>query len=487
MTAHTDPRSGLLRTPDQVTKAASIAFARIFLGVMWAFELTVGHNWKIGGFGSDVHPGWIGANRGDVVREDVAEAIADGTWAWFGSFYEAVLVPNAVAASWITIIAQITIAIAFIVGVFVRPAAVGAIVMDISIFMLGNSRIPPFFLALHLFVLATGAGRYYGMDGWLLNKVDGVKSGGANALRWLINLPVGERFRGPAIAATSLLAVYFFLAIPGRETTRIQMVALGLAAIIGLVAFGLYMSTMIKDRLGVTVATLRIFVGFMFLHEIWVRTVPGVNGLPGWTGGEELEVFFQTLADNHWGLFSGIVEVAFLPAVGFWAVVFGVVQFAVGVMLILGYRTRWAAYLGTAFLAGLMILGATRYPPFLLGLMVPIIALDAGRYISVDRVQHGGAYPTRFGLPIPKGALIPLVVLAGINAIAAIATVFASGLEPGAYVESMPAMTTSMVAIFSGLLAFAGWLQLKPEAAVVPDDARTLLDNPPEPTTHAGT
>ena len=477
MTSSTDPRTGLLRTPDDIAKAASIAFARIFLGVMWMFELTVGHNWKIGGFGSDVHPGWIGANRGDVVREDVAEAIADGTYSWFASLYEAVLVPNAVAASWITIIAQFAIAVAFILGVFVRPAAVGAIVMDISIFMLGNSRIPPFFLALHLFVLATGAGRYYGMDGYLLKTTEGLRSGGAKALRWFIELPVGERFRGPAIGATSLLAVYFFLSIPGRETTRIQMVALGLAAIIGMVAFGLYMSTMIEDKLGVIAATLRIFVGFMFLHEIWVRTVPGVNGLPGWAGGEALESFFVTLSDNHWGFFAGIVDAMFLPAVGFWAVVFGVVQFAVGVMLILGYRTRWAAYLGTAFLAGLMILGATRYPPFLLGLMIPIIALDAGRYISVDRVEQGEAYQPKFGLPIPQAALIPLLVLAAINAVAAIATVFATGLEPGAYVDSMPAMTTSMVAIFSGLLAAVGYLQLKPGAAMAPDDARELLDS----------
>jgi uncharacterized membrane protein YphA (DoxX/SURF4 family) len=474
--SNTDPRSGVLRTPDQVAKAASIAFARIFLGVMWAFELTVGHNWKIGGFGSDVHPGWIGAERGDIVRTDVAEAVADGTWSWFASFYEAVLVPNAVAASWITIIAQAALALAFIFGVFVRPAAVGAIVMDLSIFMLGNSRIPPFFLALHLFVLATGAGRYYGADGWMLKRIEGLKGTGARVLHAVIELPVGARWRGPAIAVTSLFAVYFFLAIPGRETERIALVALGLASILILVALGLYMSTIVADKLGVIAATLRIFVGFMFLHEIWARTVPGVNGLPGWTGGEELEAFFVELADNHWGLFSTIVETAFLPAVGFWTVVFGVVQFAVGVMLILGYRTRVAALLGAAFLVGLIIIGATRYPPFLLGILIPVIGLDGGRYISVDRVQLGDAYRPRFGLPIPQVAVVPLLVLTAVNAVAAIGTAFVSGIEPGAYVESMPAMTTAMVAIFSGLFAFVGWLQLRPTMSVTPDEGVALLE-----------
>jgi uncharacterized membrane protein YphA (DoxX/SURF4 family) len=160
-----------------LSKAAAIAFTRIFLGVMWLFEVTVGHNWKIGGFGSDVHPGWLGANRGDVVREDVAQAIADGTWSWFASLYESVVVPNAVLFSWLTIIFQVTLGIAFIVGFAVRPLALMALVLDFSIFMLGNSRIPPFFTAMHLFVLGTGAGRFYGLDGYLLGRLADARRG----------------------------------------------------------------------------------------------------------------------------------------------------------------------------------------------------------------------------------------------------------------------------------------------------------------------
>jgi uncharacterized membrane protein YphA (DoxX/SURF4 family) len=438
--------------------------------------VTVGHNWKIGGFGSDVHPGWIGAQRGDVVREDVAEAIADGTWAWFAWIYEGFVAPNAVAFSWLTIILQVLLGVAFIVGVFVRPLAVIALAMDFSIFMLGNSRIPPFFTALHLFVLATGAGRYYGLDGWLATKLVDARAGAGRVVRWLIDLPFATaRYRGIAFAGTALLAIYFFLAIPGRETTRIQLVSLELAAIFALVALGLYASTLIPDRLGVIAATLRIFVGFKFLHEIWARTTPGVNALPGWARGEELEEVFQTIAANHWGLFSWITETFFLPALAFWAVVFGVVQFAVGVMLVLGFRTRLASLLGAAYLAGLIILGMTRYAPFVLGLMIPVMALDSGRFLSVDRVWQGSSYEERYGLPIPQQALIPLLVLAAVNAVAATATAFVSGIEPGAYVDSMPSMTTAMVAIFSGLLAFVGWLQLKPEFSPTPPAARELI------------
>ncbi len=64
------------------------------------------------------------------------------------------------------------------------------------------------------------------------------------------------------------------------------------------------------------------------------------------------------------------------------------------------------------------------------------------------------------------------------NAVVAVGVTFTSGIEPGAYVGSMPAMSTAMAAIFAGLLALVGWLQLKPEVAVVSDGARDLLKWP---------
>ena len=56
-----------------------------------------------------------------------------------------------------------------------------------------------------------------------------------------------------------------------------------------------------------------------------------------------------------------------------------------------------------------------------------------------------------------------LIVLAAINALAAGFTAFQAGITPDGYVTSMPAVVTAFVAILSGLLAFAGWLQRHPE------------------------
>ncbi|MGF1618482.1 MAG: DoxX family membrane protein [Acidimicrobiia bacterium] len=451
---------GLLQMPGEAVKAAGIAFVRIFLGVMWLFEVTVGHNWKIGGLASGANPTWMGPGAGDAVREDSASAIADGTYSWAAWMFDNIIIPNAEFFSYTVIAFQILLGVAFIVGFAVRPLAVVALGMDLSIFMLGNSRIPPFFMAMHLFVLATGAGYYYGLDGWIMERTRQTKSGVARAVRWLIDLPLFKRSYTPvAVAALSLLGMFFFLTIVTRATPRFAMVAMDLAVFAGLAALGLWAADRYGDRLGSLTAMLRIFIGFKFLHEIWTRTSPGVNALPGFAGVEAQSEVFTTIAANHWSLFGGLVETFILPVMGFWVVVFAVVQFGVGASMVIGYRTRLMGFVGLVYLGVLIALGMTRYAPFLFGLMVPVIALEGGRLLSLDRIQ--GRTP-RFGLPVPKRLVPALIVLAAINAVAAAVTAFNVGITPNGYTDSMQSVVTAFVAIFSALLAVVGWLQQHP-------------------------
>jgi hypothetical protein len=483
MATKSPPKGNRERKPGIVAtleESAAVAFLRIFIGVFWLFELTVGHNWKIGGFGSDVHPGWIGAERGGVVREDVAEAVADGTWAWFGALYEGVLVPNAVLFSWLTIILQAALAIGFILGAFVRPLALMALVMDFSIFMLGNSRIPPFFTAAHLALLATGAGNYYGLDGWLTTRLHDAKGAMSRTVVWLINLPVLNRARGALLAAAAGMAsLYFLMSIISRPTARIQMVALDLALLFGLIVLGLVLANRIPDRFAIVAAVLRIFVGLKFLHEIWVRTDPGVNALPGWANVDaQREFWLDIVAANHWAPFAWIAENIIAANMTAFAILFGTVQFVIGIALIVGYRTRLAGLLGLVYLGGLMSMGLTRYAPFVFGLLVVVVALSGGRVLSLDAVLRTPSEKA-LGLPVPKAAINPLIVLAAINAIAATWVAFRTGIEPGAYVESMTAMVPAFVAIFSGLFAFVGWIQTRPELAT--NEMIDITDKEPLP------
>jgi hypothetical protein len=467
----------LLKLPAEGVKASAIAFVRIFIGVMWLFEVTVGHNWKLGGFASGRNPAWFGEGAGEAVREEAASAIADGTYAWGGWLFESIIVPNAELFGYFTVGLQVLLGLALIFGFAVRPLALAAIAMDLSIFMLGNSRIPPFFTAAHVFVLVSGAGMYYGADGWIMERTQQTKNAAVKALRWLIDLPVFKReYTGAAIALFGALGLYFFLTIPSRASGRFSFVAMELAALAGLVALGLYAASRYGDRFAALAATLRIFVGFKLLHEIWARTSPGVNALPGFAGTEAQTEVWQQVVDNHWALFSWFTETAILPVVGFWAFIFGAVQVLVGLALVVGYRSRLAGIVGLVYLGALMALGMTRYAPFVFGLLVPVVALDGGRIMSLDSMRR----PTpavRFGLPIPAAAIPPLILLAAVNAVAAAVTAFNMGIMPDAYVASMPSMVTAFVAIFSGLLAFVGWLQRHPAL----DHSGTITSVPPTP------
>jgi hypothetical protein len=229
-------------------------------------------------------------------------------------------------------------------------------------------------------------------------------------------------------------------------------------------------------------AVLRVFIGFRILHEIWARTTTGANALPGWDSVDGQTEFYETIVANHWSLFANLVDALILPAVGFWVVVFGAIQVAVGAALLVGYRTRLFGMIALGYLAVLIGMGFTRLAPFVFGLLVVVVALDGGRIMSLDSVRKP-ATEARFGLPIPPKVIPALIALAAINAVAATVTAFNLGITPDAYVDNMPSMVTAFVAIISGTLAFAGWLQRHPEL----DHSGDLLQivSGPQPTEEA--
>lgn len=456
------PSRGLLVIPENINKAAVLAFARVFIGVFWLFEVTVGNNWKLG-LGSGANPGWVGPGAGDTVREEIGLAVEDGTWAAPAWVFQNMIEPNAEAFSYLVIGLQVMFGLFFIFGFMIRPTALIAITFDLSVFFLGNSRIPPFFTAAHLLLLATGAGMYYGADGWITQQIRSSRRRGARAVRWLIELPLlkSPRAQTAVLAASALFATYFFMQIAMRETERLSLVAMDLAVLFGLVAAGFYFARRTTDRLQVVVALLRVFVGFKFLQQIWVWTEPGVNALPGWAGTDKLRDLFELISANHWAPLGWVVDTAVLPAMAFWAAVFAVVQFAVGAMLIVGYRTRLAATVGLVYLGTLGVLGFTRYAPFAFGLLVVVLALDAGHRLSLDSARLADR-PVRYGLPIHRHAVPALVMLSAASAVALGIAVFTTGgLAPNGYEEDMGHVVAAMVALFSGMFAVIGWLQLR--------------------------
>jgi hypothetical protein len=453
---------GLLHLPAEAIKASTVAFLRIWLGLLWLIEVTIGPNWKLGSLSSGTNPAWFGAGAGDAVREQGSAAIADGTYAGYAWVLERLVIPNAEVVGYLVVGLQVALGLAFLIGFAVRPMAVVALGLDLSILLLGHAAIPPLFTAMHLFVLVTNAGIYYGLDGWLLVRCRWTNRKLPRALVWLIELPVfSRRHLVPAMAITGLAGVVVLLTAVNRSTERFTMVAVSLAIVLGLIAVGLYATSRYGDGFTAAAATLRIFVGILFLHEIFARTAPGIDALPGFATAEAQSVVFQQVAANHWSVFAVFTHAIGLPTLSFWVVILGAVQFVAGVLLLVGYRTRGAGMLGLAYLGVLICFGFTRFAPIVLGLLIVAIALDGGRILSLDSLRRPGL-EARFGLPIPPPLIPALLVLAAVNAVAAGVTAVNLGIAPDAYVDSMAAMVTLFVALISGSLAFIGWLQRHP-------------------------
>jgi uncharacterized membrane protein YphA (DoxX/SURF4 family) len=427
-----------------------IAFARIFLGVFWLFEVTIGHNWKVG------HPGWIGPGAGEKLVAQAQEGIAAGTFPWFVSFLETFVFPYAAAWSYTVTGLQVVLGIALVVGIMVRPLILVALGMDLVIYLVGNSRIPPFFTIGHVLLFATNAGHFHGLDGLLAKRLEGARSLGARTVRFLATVDIfTPTVRVVLGSVSAVIGMYFFLHMVMMPTPKMAMVNMEIAAIAGLVSFGLFASarTQVADLLPLAFGLLRIFIGFKFLHEIVVRNVPAINGLPGWGTAEQLEKVFITIAANHYGVVANLMNGLFIPSVGFWALLIAVVQTVVGVALILGLRTRLSSAIGIGFLALLILLGFTRYAPFVLGYMIALYVLDAGRALSLDRYfgfGHG-AFAPRLS-PLTTAGFLALLVLATTAAVV-------TGVAPDGYTATMAGMTASMVALFAFILGSVGVLQ----------------------------
>ncbi|SDZ10491.1 DoxX protein [Evansella caseinilytica] len=431
-----------------------IAFARIFLGVFWLYEVIIGHNWKVG------HPEWVGAGAGEYVINAGTQAIQDGTWAWFGWVWTELVIPYAAFWSYFVIALQLAFGILFIFGLFTRPTAIIAMAFDLSVFFLGNSRIPPLFSIGHIFMLLTNAGMFYGLDALVKQKVKDVATTSKKIIHFLLHLPVvNDNTRPYFIAASVTASIYYFLKIPMMETVRIQMVSLELAALFALGAFLFYMSKQQKDVISLAGSGVRIFIGFKFLHEIFVRDVPALNGMPGWGKPEQLTEVFQIIVDQHWPIISTIVNQAFIPTAAFWAIVFAIVQTLVGIMLVFGWKTQFAAKTGLVFVGLLILLGFTRYTAFIFGYLVTIIGVYGGRFASLDSKKAQTEIRSHF----ISGKL--MAVLLGVS-LAAFAATIISGMVPDGYSETMGGFVGSFITIFPALFIVTGYLQRKESVSV---------------------
>ncbi len=126
------------RQSPQVQTATWLAVARLFVGIGWVVEATIGKFWKLGWFSTGVNPQWIGPEAGSVISSVAQTGIDQGTWWWYAWVLETFLLPY--VSFWSPFISylQLAIGLFLIVGLFTRTTAATGLMMLLSILLMGS-------------------------------------------------------------------------------------------------------------------------------------------------------------------------------------------------------------------------------------------------------------------------------------------------------------------------------------------------------------
>ncbi len=446
-----------------------VALVRVFAGFLLLYEAVAGGWWKLGTLSTGPNPEWLGPEAGVAIAEVSERAIDEGTYAWYALVLETVVLPYATTWSYVATAAQIAVGLALVAGLWSRPAALFGLLYFFPVFHFGTIRTSPLFAVPILFVLVANAGYHYGLDGRIARKRGSLArlSDRVASLSWL----APPRRSYPLLAAlAALCSTYYQLSISGMEEGRLALVGLELAVLFGLVAGGFVLAYRGADPVGIGGDLLRVFVGYRLLQEVFVRTEPGLNALPGWASPMEQAAVFEGIAAVHVAPVAAFVEAAVLPVIGLWVLVFAVVQTACGVALLVGYRTRLFGTVAVGYLTLLVALGFVRLAPLVLVSAIAAATLG-GRYASLDALSERDLDPPALPewVAVPAGALAVVLGVTGI----------ALGVEPGGYGETTGAISLVMLAMVLGATAVAARASgSEPTLADRPRGASRSIDTP---------
>lgn len=129
---------------------------------------------------------------------------------------------------------------------------------------------------------------------------------------------------------------------------------------------------------------LRVYTGVFFAYY-------GIRKIIGGFAGSSLEGFLTGRAEDSVAWYRVILESVVLPAQGFFAFLVAYGELALGIALIIGLATRYAAFLG-AFMVlnfwlakGQGVLDAQNHDVIWFVILIVLGGLHAGRVLSVDR------------------------------------------------------------------------------------------------------
>lgn len=416
-----------------------IAATRVLVGLLLLYEIAYGGWWKLN---SD----WIGLGAGGPLADRASRAVSEGTYVWYATILETVVIPHAWFWSNLALVMQLSFALALLVGFWTRPAAIAGLVYFLPVFNMGTIRTSPTFAVAIGFLVVTNAGYYYGLDGWIRTQ----SAGWANWSDRIATVGSIPREWYPGLAAgAALVGLYYLLTIPDRGyafADGLALVGVELALLGAIVAGGFLLAYQGGTPTAIAADGLRVFVGYRLLHEIFVRVDPGVNTLPGWAPLAQQEALFTDIAATHIAPVSLFIEAVVVPALPAWVVAFALVQTVAGAALFVGYRTRLFGSVAVGYLLVLIGLGFVRLAPLLLMSAIAAASLG-GRHASLDRIAGRSNSPASVPVPQQIASRLPTQMTVAAVGIGIIVAGLMVGVEPGGYGETTGAISLVMVGI----------------------------------------
>ena len=129
---------------------------------------------------------------------------------------------------------------------------------------------------------------------------------------------------------------------------------------------------------------LRVYTGVFFAYY-------GIRKIIGGFAGSNLEGFLTGRAEDSVGWYRALLDVVVVPLQGFFAFLVAYGELALGMALIIGLATRYAAFLG-AFMVlnfwlakGQGVLDSQNHDVIWFVILIVLGGLHAGRVLSVDQ------------------------------------------------------------------------------------------------------
>ncbi|MBV7326853.1 hypothetical protein KFU94_01050 [Chloroflexi bacterium TSY] len=270
------------------------------LGIAMGYEL-------VGGQYPKINELWLGPGAGTKIVELVNKVLEKGTWDSMAWLLTAVVIPFAPEFSYLVVALQLVVCLSLLIGIFVRPVLVAGLPMFIAMNVVVQTlRTPHWFITGSLVVIISIHGMYFGVDRYLLNRLQGNNKRWAHLIRFMITLNLEElmnrRVRLMLIGLLGSLTMFSLLHMAFLQSHVLRLTMLEAVVYLGFITVGLCIYEKANvSHIDLAIALMRIKLGIAILWPAIANPSVKITGLPGFADPQATtDLLINMVGQSHW-------------------------------------------------------------------------------------------------------------------------------------------------------------------------------------------